>query len=125
MSPNSDRDGPEERAGERKRIQLSLRSAVAVVLIGRWVSKQEQKDDPESPGMVSMDPRVDQILARARDLTREGREDQGAVDELAAMGKGHRRALRRAERASRLGGMHRESRSRNHAYRLLKAAVTR
>jgi hypothetical protein len=126
MSPNSDRDAPEERAGERKRItQLSLRSAVAVVLIGRWVSRQEQKDDPESPGIVSMDPRADQIWARARDLTREGREDQGAADELAALGKGHRRALRRAERASRLGGMHRESRSRNHAYRLLKAAVAR
>src|SRR6516165_5909482 len=95
--------------------ELNLRGAAALLLLLRWVSRQEQKRDPDSAGAVWLNERAANIAARARQLAAEGREDQAAVDELAALAGRHRRALRQAERSSRGAGLHRETRRHDRA----------
>jgi hypothetical protein len=100
-----------------------LRGAATVWLLARGLRKQDAKEDPDAPGMVSGDERSRLIFARARELAREGREDGDAVDELRALAGRHQRSLRRAEERSRIGGQHLERRRANDIHRLLQAAL--
>ncbi len=83
---------------------------------------QEQTQDPDRPGMVRTTPKSDAVLARAKELAYEGREDAAAVEELRALAHGSRRTLRLAERGGRFGGHHRELAFANRVNRLLQAA---
>jgi hypothetical protein len=119
--PNVERRVVARTSGE---VTFGARGLAALLLLFRYFSKQEQKADSESSGIVMLDDRASRVVHRARELAHEGREDQAAVAELSAVANGRRRALRRAERASRQGGMHRESRAFDRMHRLLKAAAT-
>ena len=110
--------------GTSGEVAVGARGAAVLLLLLRAFSKQEQKADPESSGIVMLGDRASRVLERARGLAYEGREDEAAVAELRTVAGGRRRALRGAERGSRQGGMHRESREFDRVHRLLKAAAT-
>ncbi|MFI4977392.1 MAG: hypothetical protein ACHQC8_01750 [Solirubrobacterales bacterium] len=101
---------------------LNLPSVLAVL----WIFRRAEKDeDPDRPEIVSTNAKSGAVLDRAEQLAGEGREDERAVADLRATARNRRRTLRRAERASRFMGYHRELHRANLTNRLLKAAVAR
>jgi hypothetical protein len=112
--------------GERGAVRTTLSQrlnlpSLAVVL---WMLRRMAKgQNPDRPEIVSVNAASKPVLDRAKQLAGDGREDVGAVAELRTLARGKARTLRRAERASRFCGYHRERRRANLAYRLLRAAV--
>jgi hypothetical protein len=93
---------------------------LTLLWIFRWAKRGQDRDRPH---IVSTSAESQPVLERARELAAAGREDSEGVAALRALAGRSRRALRQAERASRLAGYHHERREANIANRLLKAAV--
>jgi hypothetical protein len=91
-----------------------------------WLFRHlKDRDDPDRPQIVSLNPKSKAALERAKQLAGEGREDARAISELRTLTRDRRRTLRQAEKASRCMGYHRELRSANLTNRLLRAALIR
>lgn len=107
-------------ASESRSASLKLPSVLALLWIFRRAKKGEDHDRPE---IVSTNAQSRTVLERAKQLGRQGREDEQAVAELRALARHRRRTLRQAERASRFMGYHHELSHANLANRLLNAAI--
>ncbi len=83
---------------------------------------RDQDLDEATPRLVALNPSVTKVLALARALADDQREDEAAVQELVRSAGGNRETLRYAALGARQNGEHLESLWANTTHRLLIAA---
>jgi hypothetical protein len=108
----------------------TMKLALALNKLNREVSQgyrdQQPKDESDSdPTWVITTKRSDRIIAYAKRLANEGREDDAAVDELVAAVGRHHHELVVAGRYFHVSGQYKEDRIANRAERLIHAAMNR
>jgi hypothetical protein len=86
-------------------------------------AQREQDLDADSPPLVVLTDLSAQLLAHARLLSAEDREDDEAVSELVRLADGNRHALQVAALGARQKGEHHESSWADRSHRLLQAAI--